>query len=95
MVLQFKVVVNLKLEINHLQRKERLLTVQIIGHYNLLVQSIAFISQTVALYMPAQIQTSYDMKYGESEVGILSEGIKNIIDDIFPTKLLMQSRVCH
>ena len=32
--------------------------------------------------MPAQIQTSYDMKYGESEVGILSEGIKNIIDDI-------------
>ena len=42
----------------------------------------SFISQTVALYMPAQIQTSYDMKYGESEVGILSEGIKNIIDDI-------------
>ena len=35
------------------------------------------------------------MKYGESEVGILSEGIKNIIDDIQAgaSVLLMQSRV--
>ena len=42
----------------------------------------SFITQTVALYMPPQVQTSYDMKYGEAEVGLISEGIKNLIDNV-------------
>ena len=42
----------------------------------------SFVTKTVALYMPAQVQTSYDMRYGEPEVGILSEGIKNLIDQV-------------
>ncbi|MEK9697854.1 MAG: baseplate tail-tube junction protein [Candidatus Poseidoniales archaeon] len=42
----------------------------------------SFITKTVALYMPAQVQASYDMKYGEAEVGLISEGIKNLIDQV-------------
>ena len=42
----------------------------------------SFITQTVALYMPPQVQTSYDMKYGEGEVGMLAEGVKNLIDNV-------------
>ena len=42
----------------------------------------SFITQTVALYMPPQVQTSYDMKYGEGEVGMIAEGVKNLIDNV-------------